>query len=293
MYISISNKKIYINVWDSVVNPKGLVQVIHGMAEYGERYSDLAKFLNRKGYIVIASDHFGHKNSINNFYGEMGVEGFQTYVNDELFINKYFKEKYEIPIHILGHSMGSFIAQYFMAKDLENISSYTIVGSCYQRTPKVFAGSKLIKLIASLRKVKEDKLIDELMFGSFNNRFEKKTPFDWLSKNELNVHTYINDPHCGVLYPSNFYKIFVEAMWNLHKNENFKFMKHKKPILIISGANDPVGEFGKGVEKLADFYRKNDFSVEFKLYEMLRHELLNEDIKEEIFNKIFTFIDKN
>ena len=293
MYITISDRKIYLNIWDNVTKPKGLVQIIHGMAEYGERYDSLAKFLNERGYLVVASDHFGHKNSINNFYGELHKDGFQTYVSDEVFITKYFKENYEIPIHILGHSMGSFITQYYMIKDFDFIHSYSIVGSCYQRTAKVFFGSKLIKLIASLRDVKEDKLIDKLMFGNFNNRFEKKTPFDWLSKNELNVHTYINDPHCGLIYPTKFYSSFVDAMWNLHKKSKFMSLKNKKPLLIISGNDDPVGEFGHGVAKLKDFYTKNGFLVEFKLYEMLRHELLNEDIKEVIFDKIFKFIEKN
>lgn len=293
MYITINDRKIFLNIWDNVKNPKGIIQIIHGMAEYGARYEPLADFFNGKGYIVVASDHFGHKNSINKAYGELGIEGFETYVNDELYISKHFKEKYEMPIHILCHSMGSFIGQYLMTKDLDYINSYTIIGSCFQRTLKVKTGSLLINLIGSLRKFKEDKLIDKLMFGNFSDKFEKKTAFDWLSKNEKNVHTYINDPHCGKIYPTDFYMAFVKGMWQLHSNSKFLQLKNKKPLLIMSGKDDPVGEFGSGVIKLKNFFVKNGFSVEFKLYEMLRHELLNEDIKEEIFEKILKFIETN
>lgn len=293
MFISINNKNIYINLWDKVENPKGLIQIIHGMAEYGERYKELAKHLNEKGYIVIASDHFGHKNSINSYYGELNENGFQTYIEDEIYISKFFKEKYEIPIHIISHSMGSFITQYIIRKDLAYINSYSIIGSCYQRNLVVFLGKSLIKFISLFRKEKEDLLIDKLMFGNFNEKFEKRTAFDWLSKNQRNVDTYIEDSHCGIVYPTKFYVSFTDALWNLHKNEKFIHLKNKKNLLILSGKEDPVGNYGKGVEKLKEFYIKNGFNVEFKLYEKLRHEILHEDIKEEIFSKISSFIEKN
>lgn len=174
MHITISNRKIYINLWDKVENPKGLIQVIHGMAEYGERYEELAKHLNEKGYIVIASDHFGHKNSIDSHYGELGEDGFHTYIEDEIYISKFFKEKYEIPIHIIGHSMGSFITQYIIRKDLDYITSYTITGSNYLKNSKFFLGRYVLKLLSNFRKLKEDKLIDKILFGNFNDRFEKE-----------------------------------------------------------------------------------------------------------------------
>lgn len=293
MYITISNRKIFLNIWDKVENPLGIVQIIHGMAEFGARYNEFATYLNNKGYIVVADDHYGHKNSINKYYGELSSEGFDTYVTDELFITEFLKNKYEMPIHILGHSMGSFITQYFIQKDLPYIRSYTIIGSCYQRTLKVKIGLFFTKLIGALRKKSEDKLIDKLMFGNFNNKFEKSTEFDWLSQNKKNVLEYISDPHCGKIYPTDFYIKFVNALWKLHQNHLFKDIKNKKQLLIISGAGDPVGEFGFGVVKLKNFYIKNGFSVEFKLYEMLRHELLNENTNKEIFETIFNFIRKN
>ncbi len=293
MHITISNRKIYINLWDKVENPKGLIQVIHGMAEYGERYEELAKHLNEKGYIVIASDHFGHKNSIDSHYGEQGENGFHTYIEDEIYISKFFKEKYEIPIHIIGHSMGSFITQYIIRKDLDYITSYTITGSNYLKNSKFFLGRYVLKLLSNFRKLKEDKLIDKILFGNFNDRFEKRTSFDWLSKNQRNVDTYIEDSHCGLIYPTEFYVSFAKALWHLHEEKKFIHLKNKKNILILSGKEDPVGDYGKGVEKLKEFYIKNGFNVEFELYEMLRHEILQENIKEEIFSKISSFIEKN
>ena len=292
MYVTISNRKIYINLWDTVENPKGLIQIIHGMAEYGERYYELAKHLNNKGYIVIASNHFGHKNSINSHYGELNKDGFHTYIEDEIYISKFFKEKYEIPIHIIGHSMGSFITQYIIRKDLNYIASYTITGSNYLKNPKVFWGRYILMLISFFRKVEEDKLIDKLLFGKFNDKFEKRTTFDWLSKNQGNVDRYIADSHCGVIYPTEFYVSFAKALWSLHEKEEFIHLKNKRKILILSGKEDPVGDYGKGIEKLKDFYIQTGFNVEFKLYEKLRHEILQEDIKEEIFSKISSFIEK-
>lgn len=293
MYIDMFDRKIYLNVWDNVINPKGIVQIIHGMAEYGERYSSLAYYLNSKGFMVIASDHFGHRNSINRFYGELGSKGFLTYVQDELYISNYLHEKYEMPIHILGHSMGSFILQYLMQADLSIINSYCIIGSCYQRTPKVFLGSKLISIISLIRNLKEDKLIDKLMFGNFNHKFERNTPFDWLSKNKHNVLNYLNDVNCGKIYPTIFYNSLVKSLWELHVAEKFVHLKNKKNLLIISGQDDPVGEFGKGVIRLHKFYIRLNFHTKLKLYENMRHELLNEEIQEDVFNEIYCFLIKN
>lgn len=293
MYINIYDRRIYLNMWDNVVNPKGVVQVIHGMAEYGERYASLASFLNSKGFIVVASDHYGHRNSINKYYGELGSDDFLTYVQDESFISNYLYKKYEIPIHILGHSMGSFITQYLMQDNLNIIQSYCLIGSCYQRTPKVYFGSKLISLISLVRTLKEDKLIDKLMFGNFNRKFERNTNFDWLSKNDKNVINYINDVNCGKIYPTNFYKALVKALWNLHNSEKFIHIQNKKNLLILSGKDDPVGEFSTGVIKLNNFYKKLGFSTELHLYKDMRHELLNEDIQQDVFNEIYYFLIKN
>lgn len=293
MYITISNRKIFLNIWDNVKTPKGIIQIVHGMAEYGARYKGIAEFFNSKGYIVVANDHYGHNNSITSSYGDLGKEGFNTYVEDEYYISLFLKEKYEIPIHLLGHSMGSFITQYLMLKDLDFIHSYTLIGSCYQRTIKVLSGFCLISLIKLIRLKNEDFFIDKLMFGNYNNKFEKRTNFDWLSKNSRNVDTYINDSNCGNIYPTSFYKYFVGALYKLHKTNSFSRLTNKKNLFILSGAQDPVGEFSKGVIKLKNFYIKNGFNVNFKLYEMLRHELLNEENNVKIFEDIYAFINSN
>ena len=293
MYLYPNNRKIFVNIWDTVANPKGVIQIIHGMSEYGARYEQFAHYFNLKGYIVIANDHYGHNNSVEAYFGELPKEGFKIFAEDELFITNYINEVYKLPIHILGHSMGSFITQYLMLKDSNFINSYTLLGSNYTRNLKTYMGSKFIDFLSVFRKKKQDFFIDKLMFGNFNDRFEKRTKFDWLSKNIRNVDDYINDPNCGQIYPTLFYKSFVSAIYNLNISSEFKNISNKRNILILSGASDPVGLYSKGVLRLKSFFESNNYNVEFKLYNSLRHELLHEDEKVEVYEKILNFIDSN
>lgn len=293
MYLYPNNRKIFVNIWDTVANPKGVIQIIHGMSEYGARYEQFAHYFNLKGYIVVANDHYGHNNSIEKFYGELPKEGFKIFVEDENFITNYINETYKLPIHILGHSMGSFITQYLMLKDSCYINSYTLLGSNYTHNLKTYVGSKFIDFLSIFRKKKQDFFLDKLMFGNFNNRFEKRTKYDWLSKNMRNVDDYIDDPNCGQIYPTLFYKSFVNAMYNLNISSKFKNISNKRIILILSGAFDPVGIYSKGVIKLKDFFESNNYNVEFELYNSLRHEILHEDERVEVYEKILNFIDSN
>lgn len=290
MYLNIENRKIYLNVWDKVENPKGIIQVIHGMAEYGARYKEFAEFFNQNGYIVIADDHYGHGNSINKFYGELTNKGFKTFVDDELFIAKFLNETYKLPIFVLGHSMGSFITQYLMLHDLPFVSGYAIIGSSYTHKLKTKLGAILIKILNKTNPKAVDTMVDKLMFGNFNIHFEKRTKFDWISKNTENVDEYIADPNCGLIYPTSFYKEFVKALYELHIDSKFKKLKNKKNLLIISGEMDPVGEYSKGVRELTEFYIANGFNCKFKSYQGLRHELLNEKERTDVFEEILNFI---
>lgn len=293
MFIYSNSRKIYLKIWDKVQNPKGIIHIVHGMAEYGERYEKFALYLNHQGYIVSSNDLFGHKSSINNCYGELSTDGFSTYTQDAMSVLRYLKSNYEIPIHLLGHSMGSFIVQYLMLEDINFIHSYILLGSNYTHTLKTFFGYKLINFVNFFRCKKEDVFIDRLLFGNFNNKFEKRTKFDWLSKNVRNVDTYINDPYCGQVYPSFFYKSFISALYKLHIPSSFQRIKNKRNILILSGASDPVGEYSKGISKLAQFFIDNSFNVQFELYEMLRHELLNECEHLNIYERILSFVNYN
>lgn len=293
MYLYPDNRKIYINIWDTVINPRGVIQIIHGMSEYGARYEQFAHYFNLKGYIVVANDHYGHGNSIENYYGELSSDGFNTLINDEVFISNFLDETYKLPVHIVGHSMGSFIIQFLMLKDLNYINSYTLLGSNYTRNFKTYFGIKIVDFISVFRNKKEDYFIDNLMFGNFNNRFEKRTKFDWLSKNRRNVDTYIADPNCGQIYPTLFYKFFLRAIYNLNISSQFNKISNKRNILMLSGASDPVGQYSKGVMRLNDFFEENSFKVRFKLYDSLRHELLNENEKIMIYEEILNFIESN
>ena len=293
MYLTIENRKIYLNVWDHVKNPKGIIQVIHGMAEHSDRYIKLGAFFNLRGYIVVCNDHFGHRNSINNYYGEMTNEGLYTYVSDEMFISEYLNKKYEMPIHIISHSMGSFIGQELLSKNINYIKSYTFIGSAYSRSFKMKVSLHLLRILSKFRNKKSDYLLDKLFFLGYSNLFEKRTAFDWLSLNRGNVDTYINDENCGNIYPSEFYKKFGIFLNNLHIPNKFKDIINKKSLLILSGSNDPVGNFSKDILKLEKFYKNLNFSVQSKIYKNLRHEILNEENFLEIYKDIYTFISQN
>lgn len=292
-------KEIYIHCWDDVENPRGIVQVFHGMAEHGKRYEDFARFLNQNGYIVYADDHRGHGKTAGAIeeIGYIGFDGFNNIVLDEHELTESIKLKYpDIPIVILGHSFGSFIAQDYITRYSDEILGVILSGSSMKGGAEVVAG----KALATIQKrIYNDRskamLLNLLSFGTYNKKIENpKSVFAWLSRDEEQVKKYDEDPMCGTLFTVGFYYYFLRALTEIYKPCKLLRIPKNLPIKIFSGAADPVGEYGVGVEKLYHMYKELGIrDLHIKLYPGARHEIINEINKEEVYKDILSWLNSH
>lgn len=286
---------IFIRVWDDVKNPKGIIQIIHGMGEHSLRYDTVAKWFNKNGYIVYADDHRGHGYSAESIEELGSIEGgFETLVDDEKYITDFISKSCPgLPIYVLGHSMGSFIAQGHMSDLSRFVNGYILTGSCGKRMAETFSGWILSGIIRIFFSKSKSPLMKRLIFLGYNKKIKKKkTVSDWLTRREEIVKDYIDDPFCGFVYTLGFYFSFLKYLKNLFTKKTFESVKRTIPVFILSGESDPVGLYGKGVRKLLKFYKKNHFNfVKMKLYPGARHEILNEINSIEVLEDIKNWIE--
>lgn len=279
----------------NIINPKGIIQIIHGMSEHSLRYLDLVNFFNQENFIVILSDHrfHGQKSFDNNCLGKFNTS-FKTLVQDQVDItNELFEIFPKIPIFILGHSMGSFIAQEHLK--LTSLSQgYILIGSCASRKFIHSLGGYFFKILSLFTKKPKD-IFGKILFWDCNLKIKKRNShFQWLSLNQENVKLYERDPLCGFSYNSKFYYEFLFFLKNLFNKNSFFNAEKSMPIYLLSGKEDPIGLYGKGVVTLFNFYKNMGFkNISIKLYPKLRHEILQENIKNDIYLDILNWIKIN
>lgn len=278
---SISGQSLDVNYY-SAMNPKGLVQILHGMQEHKERYDDFACFLAEHGYHVVIHDHLGHGKSISNEHPLGDMISFDYVIKD---IDRVRQEtKFDGKYIILGHSMGSFLARIYA-------SLYTVdrlVATGTGQTPTLVARLLKFFLMFNKSRVPLDN-IQKLVVGAFSKKFEN--PGDWLSYNKENQDCYAKDPLCGKSFTREGYKALMDIVITLNKTETYKQCTAKE-ILLASGREDPVGNYTKGVEKAAAAYRAHGKNVEMIIYDNMTHEILNETEKQNVYNDILYFINK-
>lgn len=272
---------------------KGIVICVHGMCEHSKRYEDFALFLNKGGFSVYTYDHRGHGESclVREELGYLGVEGFNKMVYDLNIVVTYIKEKFpQEKIYLLGHSMGSFITERYI--QLYNKVDGVILSGSNYGTKSLRLGRFVSKLACIFKGEKtKGKLLDKLSFGSYNKSFiPNRTTYDWLSRNEAVVDAYIADVKCGFTCSNRFYYDLIKGLLELSKSKNFSSIDRNLPIFIISGDKDPVSKNGKGVKALYQVMSNNLDNVELKLYKDARHEILNENNSDEVYQDIFNWL---
>lgn len=274
-----------------------ILQIVHGMAEYIERYEGMAQFFGERGILVTGDDHLGHGKSVSGD-GEYGYfceqDPATVVVRDVHRLKKMTQEDYPgIPYVILGHSMGSFILRNYLFRYGTGIEGAVICGTGSRSNFQ----NLVCRVIAAASGVvfgekHTAKVIDRLAFSSYNKRIENpKTPSDWLCTDEKVVEAYEKDEMCGFTFKVNGFKTLFQLLSRLNKKENLDKMPKNLPVYFISGDMDPVGDYGEGVRKAyEDFQKAGMERVSMKLYPGGRHELLNEKNKIQVYEELYPWI---
>lgn len=278
--------------WTPEGEVKAVLQIVHGIAEFVERYDGFARYLNTLGYLVVAEDHMGHGKSI----GESGVQGYFhggwfSAVEDTCHLMQdTMKAHPGVPYVLFGHSMGSFMARTILCKYPDSgITAAVICGTGWQPRGALPA---LIKVVEGICKktgeCKPNEQLQGLVFGGYNKRIKNpRNGYDWLTRDEKIVDEYIADPLCGFTASCGLLRDMMKGIYYVEQRANLKKMKKHLPVFFIAGAEDPVGPYGKGVMTAAkEFKRAGMINVAVKIYPECRHEILNETNKEEVYQDV-------
>ncbi len=298
-FVSADKKSdIYYTCWyDDSRKPKAVLQLVHGMAEYIARYDDFARYMVQNGYIVYGDDHLGHGRTAKatDSYGYIADKGGERKLVEDVHTLSLIAKQDNpgLPFILLGHSMGSFIARYFAALYPTEADGFIFMGTSGSN-PAAGAGIAMINVMKLFRGGHfRSKFIDKLGSGGYYKKIpEVRTAFDWLSVNEQNVEKYIADEECGFLFTISAYKDLMKLLQFVSTDEWYRSLSADVPVLLISGADDPVGQYSKGVQEVCDKLKNagvKDLSI--KLYDGLRHEILNEKENRTVYGDVLAWCD--
>lgn len=277
---------------------KAVVVIHHGMAEHQERYRDFIEYLTLNGYAVFMHDMANHGKSNQNF-DESGYfgrrDGYKNLVKD--FKTNFDKAKAAYPdkkIIVMGHSMGAFVVRCFTAWYADADFDAAIYMGTGGSNPIAGIGDALSSITAKIKGYKyKSKQLDKIAFGAYNDKFEKRTAFDWLTRDCKAVDAYIDDKNCGFLFSAQGMNDLVKLNVNSNSKQWYNSVPKDIPILLVSGAMDPVGNYSKGINEIYDGLKSTGHTkAQIKLFAEARHELLNETNKQEVYDFILDFINE-
>lgn len=289
--------QIHTICWQPESSVIGVLQLVHGMIEYIDRYDIWARYMTAQGFLVIGHDHLGHGQSVNG-PEEFGyfpkADGNECLIGDIHRIRVATQKRYpNVPYFIMGHSMGSFLTRQYLMMHGEGLAGAIIMGTGSQPGIVLSAGKIVCKLIACIKGWRHrSKLMEAMAFSSYNKKIKsKRTPKDWLSVNEENVDNYIADPFCSFSFTMAGYYQMFRGIQYIQKCKHIRQIPKDLPLFFVAGACDPVGHYGKDVEHVADSYVKAGVKdVMVTLYDQARHELLNEHNRDQVTEDMWNWI---
>lgn len=292
-------EKTAVYLWHPAGEVRGVVQIIHGMREHMGRYDDFAAFLTTQGYAVLGHDQMGHGKSGSGdaafgFFGEK--DGPKTLVKNCHRITRLAQKRYPgAPIFLLGHSMGSFIGRLYILHYAQEIAGFICMGTGGERKLAPLARA-LAEVAVRTRGHKADgRLLDKLTFSQYTRRCpEEPSRMAWLSRDPQIVEKFEWDALIRPYFTNagfrDLYEIQIAASGKQWAGRVDKTM----PILLVSGSEDPVGDYGKGVVQVYERLKMaGALDVECKLYEGARHEILNEINREEVYYDLFSWMEEH
>ncbi len=300
-YIKSRNGKdqLYCNHWLAEGQTKAVVQISHGMIEHIRRYDAFARFLIEHQIAVIGHDHLGHgcsaeKPEARGYFSDK--DGSNFVIRDMYQITRYARKRYPgIPIILLGHSMGSFFVRKYITVFGNRINGVILLGTGNYTFMEAAAGRTLAVILGKIKgNHYRSWLLYQLMLGSMNRRIANvRTPHDWLSRDTDIVDAYEKDELCQFRFTTSACNDLFQILAELAAKKYFERIPKLLPILIASGKEDPVGQYGKGVQKVYEQFKDLGIrDLEIKLYDEMRHELLNEIGREEIYQDILSWLER-
>jgi alpha-beta hydrolase superfamily lysophospholipase len=294
--------EIQIYEWlpDNFENIKALIHIAHGMAEHAGRYSNFAEFLVSHNYAVYANDHRGHGKTagkVENLGFLAPKNGWKIMVTDFKEICKHTKAKYkEIPLYVLGHSMGSFVVRNFICNPEMKISGAILSGTAGNPGLLGRIGILITNILMLFYPSNSPSpFMDKLSFGKYNNAFKpNRTKFDWLSSNNAQVDKYIEDQFCGTVFSICFFRDLLKGLLYVNNQININKVAEDLSVLIFSGEKDPVGNYGKGPIEVYNKLKKAGVkNLCAKMFPDGRHEMLNETNNHEVYQFVLDWLKKN
>lgn len=281
---------------DDVSRVKAVTVINHGMAEHQGRYTDFIKYLTDSSVAVFMHDMANHGRSNTDFdqTGYFGDKnGYKNLIED--FYTDFKAAAHDFPdkkIVVFGHSMGSFIVRCFTTAYPDAGFDAAVYMGTGGSNPASRAGDFISKAVAGIKGTRyKSKLLDKLIFGSYNNKFEHRTAYDWLTRDKDIVDKYINDKYCGFLFSAAGINDLIKLNIAANSDNWYACVPNNLPIMLISGAMDPVGNYSKGVREIYDkLLSSGHNNVRLELLPNDRHEVLNELDKNKVYSVIRDFI---
>lgn len=292
------NTEIHTIEWKPQGAVKAVLQISHGMVEYVGRYSEFAEYLCDRGFYVVGNDHLGHGKSVQSKseYGYFDEKyGNTCILGDMHTLRQRTMKKYPgIPYFMLGHSMGSTMLRQYIQLYGNGLSGAVIMGSVADRNTEMLRLARLLCRVLALFKGwhYRSRMIDGMVNDPFCRKFKPaRTRADWVTSDTQRLDAYVADPLCSFVFTVNAYYHLFGGILQSQKKENIAMIPKMMPILIVSGAQDPVGKFGKGVSKIYEKYKAAGISdISMKLYAGDRHELLNETDREQVYRDLYEWM---
>jgi len=289
------SQTITITIYRPTVPLKGAVEIIHGMQEHRKRYEEFAEYLRQNGYGVVTFDLPGHGETADNetlgYFGE--ENGWDQLIHAAEEIAKLTKKEFPgVPFFMFGHSMGTIVARTWLQQsdELDGL----ILSGAPNYTPAAKAGLPVALAIKAVKGARGySKTLDKLITGNFNNGIANpKTPVDWLSYNEENVRNYLSDPLNGFPFTIQGYIDEVRGLIRMGDASQYKKVKPELPIMFFAGKDDPCTGGEEGLKSSEETLRKAGYTdIDCKVYEGMRHEILNETGKAAVYSDILNWLD--
>ena len=295
------NTEIHTIEWKPEKEVKAVLQICHGMVEYIGRYDEFAQFLCDKGYYVVGNDHLGHGKSVqakseygffNEKYGNVCVLG------DIHTLRQRTMKKYpDVPYFMLGHSMGSSLLRQYIQMYGNGLAGAVLMGAVadHNKAALLF-GKRLCRMMAAARGWHyRSKLVDNLAIGGYNKRFRPAhTRADWITSDHERLEAYVTDPMCSFMFTVNAYYNMFAGMIGMQRKESVYMIPKSLPVLFVSGSDDPVGNFGKGIRKIYEKYKRAGIQdVTLRLYTGDRHEILNETDRQQVYEDLLMWFEEH